>query len=398
MYNRKDSKNRVLRRGEIQRKDGKYMFRITIHGKRHTIYANSLPELREKEDEITVKLCRGMDIVSPRITVNDIADIYLANKEKTVQKSTFYTMNSTYNIYVRNKMGRVKLVDLKRSMIKQFYLDLISSDTPISISTLSRIDCILTPILETAVYDDILLKNPARGVIGEIKRECGYKPKKVFGLKEDEQKAFINYFNNSQKHLNIRNLLVFLLGTGCRIGEAIALRWEDVDFKNNVISINHSVAYIKVDGHYKHTIKRPKSYAGNRSIPMLSDVRKALLAEKEKQLAFAIKQPVVDGYSNFVFVSERGKLHTRENVATQIKQIVREYNAEHKDKSIPEFTTHQLRHTFATQLCKNSDDLKAIQSILGHADISTTLNVYADATQDGINKSMEALEGVMFGK
>ena len=398
MYNRKDSKNRVLRRGEIQRKDGKYMFRITIHGKRHTIYANSLPELREKEDEITVKLCRGMDIVSPRITVNDIADIYLANKEKTVQKSTFYTMNSTYNIYVRNKMGRVKLVDLKRSMIKQFYLDLISSDTPISISTLSRIDCILTPILETAVYDDILLKNPARGVIGEIKRECGYKPKKVFGLKEDEQKAFINYFNNSQKHLNIRNLLVFLLGTGCRIGEAIALRWEDVDFKNNVISINHSVAYIKVDGHYKHIIKRPKSYAGNRSIPMLSDVRKALLTEKEKQLAFGIKQPVVDGCSNFVFVSERGKLHTRENVATQIKQIVREYNAEHKDKPIPEFTTHQLRHTFATQLCKNSDDLKAIQSILGHADISTTLNVYADATQDGINKSMEALEGVMFGK
>ncbi len=175
MYNRKDSKNRALRRGEIQRKDGKYMFRITIHGKRHTIYANSLLELREKEDEITVKLCRGMDIVSPRITVNDIADIYLANKEKTVQKSTFYTMNSTYNIYVRNNMGRVKLVDLKRSMIKQFYLDLISSDTPISISTLSRIDCILTPILETAVYDDILLKNPARGVIGEIKRECGYK-------------------------------------------------------------------------------------------------------------------------------------------------------------------------------------------------------------------------------
>ena len=191
---------------------------------------------------------------------------------------------------------------------------------------------------------------------------------------------------------------MFLLGTGCRIGEAIALRWEDVDFKNNVISINHSVAYIKVAGHYKHIIKRPKSYAGNRSIPMLSDVRRALLAEKEKQLAFGIKQPVVDGCSNFVFVSERGKLHTRENVATQIKQIVREYNAEHKDKPIPEFTTHQLRHTFATQLCKNSDDLKAIQSILGHADISTTLNVYADATQDGINKSMEALEGVMFGK
>ena len=398
MEKRMDSRKRILRKGESQRKDGTYMFRITKDKKRHTIYAPTLKELRLKEEEYFDNISKGLNVDKQKIMLNDLAKVYLENKKKTVQQTTFYTMTITYNSYIRDKIGNVRLKDIKRSMIKGFYLDLLSGEKHLSVSTLARIDCILLPMLEMAVYDDIILKNPARGVIGEIKRECGERPTKVCALNEDEQIAFINYAMNSAKHQNIKNLLIFLLGTGCRVGEALGIRWEDLDFKNNIISINHSVAYIKIDGHYKQIIKHPKSFAGNRKIPMLSDVRKALLAEKEKLLALGIAQPVVDGYSNFVFVSERGKLHTRENVATQIKQIVREYNQEHPDNPISEFTTHQLRHTFATQLCKNSDDLKAIQSILGHADISTTLNVYADATQDGINKSMEALEGVMFGK
>ncbi len=398
MEKRMDSRKRILRKGESQRKDGTYMFRITKDKKRHTIYAPTLKELRLKEEEYFDNISKGLNVDKQKIMLNDLAKVYLENKKKTVQQTTFYTMTITYNSYIRDKIGNIRLKDIKRSMIKGFYLDLLSGEKHLSVSTLARIDCILLPMLEMAVYDDIILKNPARGVIGEIKRECGERPTKVCALNEDEQIAFINYAMNSAKHQNIKNLLIFLLGTGCRVGEALGIRWEDLDFKNNIISINHSVAYIKIDGHYKQIIKRPKSFAGNRKIPMLSDVRKALFAEKEKQLALGITQPIVDGYSNFVFVSERGKLHTRENVATQIKQIVREYNQEHPDNPISEFTTHQLRHTFATQLCKNSDDLKAIQSILGHADISTTLNIYADATQDGINKSMEALEGVMFGK
>ncbi len=398
MEKRMDSRKRILRKGESQRKDGTYMFRITKDKKRHTIYAPTLKELRLKEEEYFDNISKGLNVDKQKIMLNDLAKVYLENKKKTVQQTTFYTMTITYNSYIRDKIGNIRLKDIKRSMIKGFYLDLLSGEKHLSVSTLARIDCILLPMLEMAVYDDIILKNPARGVIGEIKRECGERPTKVCALNEDEQIAFINYAMKSAKHQNIKNLLIFLLGTGCRVGEALGIRWEDLDFKNNIISINHSVAYIKIDSHYKQIIKRPKSFAGNRKIPMLSDVRKALLDEKEKQLALGMTQLVVDGYSNFVFVSERGKLHTRENVATQIKQIVREYNQEHPDNPISEFTTHQLRHTFATQLCKNSDDLKAIQSILGHADISTTLNVYADATQDGINKSLEALEGVMFGK
>ena len=62
----------------------------------------------------------------------------------------------------------------------------------------------------------------------------------------------------SNKHEGVKNLIVFLLGTGCRIGEALALQWSDVNFDRNFISINQAVAYIKVDGHYRHLMKRTK--------------------------------------------------------------------------------------------------------------------------------------------
>ena len=108
------------------------------------------------------------------------------------------------------------------------------------------------------------------------------------------------------------------------------------------------------------------------------------------------KMPELDGYTNFVFLTQRGTIYRRETVAYQIKSIVKEYNKTHQYEQLPDFCTHQLRHTFGTMLCKNSSDLKAIQEILGHKDISTTLNTYADATKEGINKSMQAMQGVMF--
>ena len=237
MEKRMDSRKRILRKGESQRKDGTYMFRITKDKKRHTIYAPTLKELRLKEEEYFDNISKGLNVDKQKIMLNDLAKVYLENKKKTVQQTTFYTMTITYNSYIRDKIGNIRLKDIKRSMIKGFYLDLLSGEKHLSVSTLARIDCILLPMLEMAVYDDIILKNPARGVIGEINRECGERPTKVCALNEDEQIAFINYVMNSAKHQNIKNLLIFLLGTGCRVGEALGIRWEDLDFKNNIISI-----------------------------------------------------------------------------------------------------------------------------------------------------------------
>ncbi|SEQ71914.1 Site-specific recombinase XerD [Lachnospiraceae bacterium NE2001] len=398
MNKRLDNKRRVLKKGESQYKDGRYAFRMMIDGKTRIIVARTLTELRKKEKELFDKMEEGIDLDKQDVTLNALADKYIAAKAKTVQKTTLQTMTFMYDRYVRDNIGTKKVSELKRSHVKDFYLTLISGSKGISISTLSRLNTIVKPILEMAINDDIIVKNPAKDVMSEIKNEAGYVPNKKPALTEEQQDAFLKYVKSSKKHAMIKNLIIFLLGTGCRIGEAVAIRWDDIDFDSNMIYINHAVAYIKEDGKYKQFIKDPKSYAGNRKIPMLSDVRDALLGEKYRQEDLGIVSPTIDGYTNFAFVSLRGTIYTRDNICLQIKQIVSEYNEEHENNKLPVFTTHQLRHTFATRLCRGSDDLKAIQSILGHADISTTMNIYADATSEGVIESMESLEGKIFKK
>lgn len=97
MEKRMDSRKRILRKSESQRKDGTYMFRITKDKKRHTIYAPTLKELRLKEEEYFDNISKGLNVDKQKIMLNDLAKVYLENKKKTVQQTTFYTMTITYN-------------------------------------------------------------------------------------------------------------------------------------------------------------------------------------------------------------------------------------------------------------------------------------------------------------
>ena len=395
MAKRYDDKRRLLRTGEYQRPDGIYTYRTTVDGKRHTITSTSLGELRLKEEEITEQIEKGLDLDKQNLTLNDLADKYLDDKAKTVQRSTICIMRNMYNLYVRNTLGNRQVSEIKKSHVKDLYLDMLDKNN-LSIATIMRMGSILKPMFEVAVDDDIIIKNPAKGVVNQIKKEKGYVGHKKSALTERQAKAFLDFVMTNDKYDNVRNLFVFLLGTGCRVGEATAITWNDIDFQNGIININHSVAYVRENGSYIQFMKVPKTAAGIRQIPMLDNVREALIRERERQEMLGVKTPELDGYTDFVFLSTRGTIYRRETVAHNIREIIHDYNAVHKYEKLPDFSTHQLRHTFATLICKNTSDLKAIQHILGHADITTTMNIYADATKDGVDKSMRAMEGVMF--
>lgn len=395
MGKRYDSRRRVLRTGETERSDGTYMYRGTVDGVRRTLYSSSLDELRKKEKDLQEVSESGLDLDEQSKKLNELADRYIENKSITVQPTTLCTMRNTYDRYVRNSIGKREISTLKRSDIKEFYLGLISGEHKVSVSTMLKVDTIVKPILETAVNDDIINKNPAKGVASEIKKEKGVLQVRKSALTEEQQYNFINFAIDSSKHEAIKNILIVLLGTGMRIGEVLALTWSDILFDEDIIDVNHAIGYVKEKGHTKKIIKATKSYAGTRQIPMLAEVREALLSEKKRQEFYNFRQPVIDGYTNFVFVSWRGTVYSRDNIRIQIKQLTEEYNSFHEEK-IPIFTTHQLRHTFATRLCRNCDDLKSIQAILGHSDISTTMNIYADATKEGVNDSIHKLDGLMF--
>lgn len=198
-------------------------------------------------------------------------------------------------------------------------------------------------------------------------------------------------------------VITVLLGTGMRIGECLGLRWDDLDFKNRLISVNHSLIYRPDDeGYSRKFISTPKTLAGVRTIPMLDEVFEAFLQEYELQKFIGFVAEEIDGYSNFVFATVTGSVYMPSSVNHAIRRVVVAYNKEETEKAkkegrepelLPHFTAHNLRHIFCTRLCENESNLKVIQTIMGHKEISTTMDIYADCTQEKKQEVLANLQG-----
>ena len=185
----------------------------------------------------------------------------------------------------------------------------------------------------------------------------------------------------------------------------VDLLFEDVDFKNRTISINHNLVYrVQEDGTCTNHVNSPKTKAGIRIIPMIDEVFDAFLEEYQYQKVIGFCTDEIDGYSGFVFCTGDGKVYLPNAINRTIRSICADYNKEEESKAkeenrdpvlLPKFSCHILRHTFCTRFCENETNLKVIQEIMGHADISTTMDVYAEATQEKKKESMTSLQSAL---
>jgi len=146
-------------------------------------------------------------------------------------------------------------------------------------------------------------------------------------------------------------------------------------------------------------INSPKTEAGVRQIPMLEFVKEAFLMEKKYHQEAGLEcHSVIDGYSDFIFLNRNGEVYGQASLNKAIKRIIRDCNDEQFLKSespevlLPNFSCHSLRHTFTTRLCEAGTNIKLMQDILGHQDISTTMNIYADVTKELREKELGNLE------
>ena len=164
------------------------------------------------------------------------------------------------------------------------------------------IHTILHPIFTVAVRDGYIRTNPTDNVMSEIKKSHNWEKSKRHALTVQQQSAFMTFLAENDQYRNWLPLFKVFLGTGCRVGEIIGLRWKDCDFENNLISINHNLIYRQQDsGKCEYHITTPKTKTGIRIIPMQSEVKDALLEEYEKQSKSGFNKTVIDGYSGFIF-------------------------------------------------------------------------------------------------
>lgn len=400
---RKDLRGRSLRKGEVQRtSDKRYMYTYTDPlGRRKFIYANDLTQLREKEEKLLKDQLDGLDIyVAGKATLNETFDRYISTKYN-LRESTRSSYLYTYDHYVRDTFGLKRIAEIKYSDVLQFYYHLLNQQG-ISLGTLDSVHCLLHPTFQLAVRDEIIRKNPTDGVMKEISRESGKNRGVRHALTIEQQRCFMEYIANHPVYYHWWPMFTILLGTGCRIGEALGLRWQDLDFEKRVISINHSLVYYPANGSNKCVLRvsLPKTDAGIRTIPMLDIVKDAfeMLYEEQKENGF--NETEIDGITGFIFCNRFGSVPNPQTVNHTIKRIASNYNAdemvqakkEHRDPIIlPNFSCHHLRHTFCTRLCENETNLKVIQSIMGHKNIETTMDVYAEATEKKKQESFENL-------
>ena len=401
---RKDGKGRVLRKGEGYRKgDGRYSYvYIDPLGKKRTIYAKSLVKLREREEQLQRDQLDGLDVyVAGKADVNFLFDRYISTKTE-LRSTTYSNYLYTWNHFIRDTFGKKKIKDVKYSDVLFFYTDLITNQG-LQINTLETINTVLRPTFQLAVRDDIIRKNPVDGAYCEVKKRNGGSRKTRRALTVDQQRKFMEYVAKNPFFYHWYPFFVFLLGTGCRIGEAIGIRWDDIDMENRVIDINHSLTYYqRADDSYKceFRVSLPKTEAGNRRIPMMQQVYEVLKEEYDRQTQEGFCIENVDGMTNFVFTNRFGMPHNPAAVNRAIKRIVDAHNSEEevaaKKKKrepvmIPRFSCHIFRHTFASRFCENETNIKVIQEVMGHADVSTTMNIYAEANPEVTRTVIENL-------
>lgn len=401
---RRLDKNRItLRKGESQRSDGIYSYRWTSKdGKRHDIYAGTLEELREKEEQIVVDQHDGIRTDKKLITLNEMFDMWCELK-RGIKDNTFQNYKYMYNQFVRPSFGRTRITMIKKTDIKRFY-NTLADGKVLKVSTIDTIHNILHQTFNLAVDDNYIRVNPTDNMLKELKKAHNFQTEKRKALTVSEQKLFLDFLKRNTQYNHWYPVFAVMLGTGMRVGETVGLRWCDVDFETNTIEVNHTLVY------YNHgdgkgcsfTVNTPKTDAGKRTIPMIETVKKAFDMEREYQKSVGIScKAQIDGYTDFIFINRFGDVQHQGTLNKAIRRIIRDCNDEVLLKSednpvlLPPFSCHSLRHSFTTRLCERGVNVKVIQDVLGHSDFSTTMNIYADVTKDLKQKEFVAVSDLL---
>lgn len=397
---RYDSKRRVLKSGERERPDGYYVYRWTDRlGKRHSITTKTLEELRQKESGILKNNLDGIRSEAANTTINDIFDLW-CNMKRGLKDNTFQNYQYMYNMFVAPDFGRLKVQTLKKSDVKQFYNKLYE-ERGLRVNTIDNIHTVLHQVLQVAVEDSYLRNNVSDNVLRELKQSNNIDKTHKKALTIPEQNLFLDFLKpECSPYHHWYPVFTVMLGTGMRVGEITGLRWCDISWEENMIEVNHTLVY------YNHAksgcyfnVHTPKTEAGKRKIPMLQSVKEAFLEEKKYQELFGLKcTAVIDGYTDFVFINRFGGVQHQGTLNKAIRRIIRDCNDKQLENGaknpvlLPPFSCHSLRHTFTTRMVESGVNVKVVQEVLGHKDVSTTLDIYTDVTKELARREFEDLD------
>ncbi len=373
---RKDKNGLVLKEGESQRKDLTYQYRFTCAGKRKYLYAPTLMELREKETEVQKQISNGMDYAKGQISVIELVERRL-NLQRGFRDNTKKSYTFVINTLKKCEFGYAKICDVKMSDAKQWLLSLYDEGRKRGTILLFR--GVVRAAFGDAYDEEVINRNPFDFKTDFIPKE-GQSREALTPL---QQKVFLEFLKHDYASGRLYDMANILLETGMRIGEFCGLTESDLSFEERDIRIERQMT-LTTSG--ERHIGVPKSRSAIRFIPMSTSAYisfKNLISSKSSDINYIS----VDGYHDFVLTANTGYPYSPNYGALILRSAVEEYNNTH-DIPLPCITPHVLRHTFCTNKLNAGMDIKSLQYVMGHASVSTTLNVYAHTRYERVKEQM----------
>lgn len=392
---RRDSKNRILRNGESQRKDGRYAFKyIDSTGKQQFVYSwklertDKLPQgkrndisLREKEKMILKDLD---DEIVPRggeMTVVELVRKYILQKTG-VRHNTEANYNFVLNIIKKEDFGKKRIDRVKLSDAKAWLIKLQKDGR--GYSTIHSVRGVVRPAFQMAVDDDLIRKNPfefqlATVVVNDsVTREA---------ITRKQERTFLEFVKNDKHFCKYYDGIYVLFKTGLRISEFVGLTIQDVDLKNRKLNVDHQLQRKR---NMEYVIEDTKTNCGTRVILMADDVYECferIISNRKKPKV----EPMIDGKSGFLYLDKNDMPMVALHWEKYFQHICQKYNSIYKVQ-MPKVTPHVCRHTFCSNMAKSGMNPKTLQYLMGHSDIGVTLNTY---THIGFDDAKEELKRVV---
>ena len=382
---RRDNRNRILHNGESQRQDGRYAYKYKdINGETKFVYSWRLDKndrapagkprdlsLREKERQIQQDLFNQIVPNGGNLTVLELVQKYLSLKVN-VRHNTQANYNFVVGILKKEAFGSLRIDKVKLSDAKAWLIKLQKDGR--GYSTIHSVRGVVRPAFEMAVQDDLIRKNPfgfelATVVVNDsVTREA---------ITRAQERAFLKFIQEDNCYRKYYDGIYILFNTGLRISEFCGLTISDIDFQNKRIRVDHQLQR-KRDTEY--IIEDTKTKSGERYVPMSQQVvecfRRVIANRKPPK-----QEPIIDGYTGFLFLDKNGMPMVALYWEHYFKHILNKYNSIYKVQ-LPKITPHVCRHTFCSNMARSGMSPKTLQYIMGHSDISVTLNTYTHLTFD----------------
>lgn len=373
-----------------QRKDGRWVakYKSVNMLKPCVVYAKSESEAKRKLRELKKDAAKGL-VKSTSRRFGDYADQWLYTfKLHSVEDSSFDKYESAYLTHIKPAFGKMQLASIHSEQLQKL---LVEKSQTLSLTVVKIIYIILSEIFSYAHSEGDLSRNPMHNV--KMPKKATFKPEReIVALESDEVRAVERIAEMKNKNgrpcIMQAHALVFLVHTGLRCGEFLALKWSDIDFESRIVTVNKNLSMVydrDKDGvrikHKKARIKCTKTASGNRFVPLNT---KAIAALNSLKAVYR----EMDIVSDSVAVTRKGTTLSSDQLRRVLRRVLAYAGI---DKP---FTLHQLRHTFATQALNAGIPITVVSKWLGHANISVTYNTYIHVLESAEAAAVELLEAI----